>query len=269
MTKHQVICRQRNALILDNKTQIVLTPKIAHAIVGSWIINNQGQLSVKNHCTFYRLKGQKHLPIAANIDQVCLVLAALPKPDYLLADSVQVQSSICKVQWRVIVNKSDLNKHQKIIDTYQKIGFEVILCSAINNETTELVKALDKKTSLFFGQSGVGKSSLIAALFSQDIKTSNLTKGQFGKHTTSVSTLYQNQNFKVIDSPGVRFCFPNSEYNIGQHFPDFAKLKCHFANCKHINEQNCGIKDALAQGKISHSRYLSYQKLIQAQVAAK
>ena len=125
-------------------------------------------------------------------------------------------------------------------------------------------------TAALIGSSGVGKSTLINALIpSLDIETQSISDGiRKGKHTTSVTTLYDlPYGGELIDSPGVReFSLPKLDSDkIIKGFHEIKKLgsHCKYHNCIHINEPECEVREAVNQSKINADRYESYKKMIE------
>lgn len=211
--------------------------------------------------------------IATNID-LALIIASPKMPDLhpRFIDRYILILNKSHIKYKIVINKSDLidEKSQNIIEEFQKRGEEVILTSAINNKgISELKDIVQDKQVILVGQSGVGKSSLTNSLTqNKDIITGNIgTKTKRGHHTTTKSTLYKlDDNSVIIDSPGIR-AISIKHLTIGdikEHFSEFNDYSCKYKDCLHIDEKNsdCGVKQALIQGKISKTRYESYIKLI-------
>ena len=144
-----------------------------------------------------------------------------------------------------------------------------IFSSVLTGEGVEEVRLMLKdKLSLFSGNSGVGKSSLLNALDpSLDLKVGDVSRQhQTGMHTTTYSEVFSIADGKVIDSPGIKgFGIIDMEASdISKFFPDIAHYarNCRFDDCKHINEPNCAVLEALEQQKIAVSRYNSYKSIL-------
>jgi ribosome biogenesis GTPase len=164
--------------------------------------------------------------IAANVDQMIIVCAPLPEVSYLLIDSYLVAASYLGIEPVIVFNKVDLNHSNELQDLYQSLDYKVLTTKAHQKQTlAPLVEAMKDKTSVFIGQSGVGKSSLINTLIPNVTpQTQTISEhSQLGKHTTSASYLYHLPNGgDIIDSPGIREfslwnidkqnCFYNSVY---------------------------------------------------------
>jgi len=214
--------------------------------------------------------------VAANIDQVVIVCALAPKPNLYLIDRYLVATENLPARPLLVINKIDLmdETNEYIVNDinaiYGGIGYSVIETSATRlNGLDELQRELSGKTSILVGLSGVGKSSLIKDLLPGiDIRIGEISQvSQEGKHTTTVSSLYQMPDGgRLIDSPGVRDFTPvNLERE--EILNGFIELKpcrghCKFANCAHDTEPGCAIRDALAKGEVSKQRVDSFLKML-------
>jgi len=211
-------------------------------------------------------------PVAANIDQILVVAAPLPALDLGLIDRYLVAAEMTGIPPVLVVNKVDLLDATQFdwlrdrLGVYEEIGYPVLYASTYQAQGLEALKArLKNHTSIFVGQSGVGKSSLINALLpAQDIRVGDLSaaSGQ-GRHTTTTTVLYQfPEGGKLIDSPGVRaFGLEHASRQQVEHgFREFRPFlgRCRFNNCRHDAEPGCAIKAAVEAGKIRTERYRSY-----------
>jgi ribosome biogenesis GTPase len=220
------------------------------------------------------LKRQEKL-IAANVDQLWLVVAAEPKYQLDLIDRYLVVAENANLPIAIIVNKiellDDLEDLQKDFLVYQNLGYELHFISVKERLNLDNLKQqLADKTHIFLGQSGVGKSSLINELIPDlNIRVNEISeKSKLGKHTTTNTCIYKiASGGDLIDSPGIReFQLDNlSTKDILNGFIEFQPLlgHCRFRNCQHINEPNCAIKVALESGDIHPYRYNSYLRLIE------
>jgi ribosome biogenesis GTPase / thiamine phosphate phosphatase len=220
--------------------------------------------------------GNKAKPVAANIDQVVIVCALVPKPNLYLIDRYLVATENLPARPLLVINKTDLmdetSEHivNDINAIYGGIGYRVIETSATRmNGLDELQCELSGKTSILVGLSGVGKSSLIKDLLPEiDIRIGEISvASQEGKHTTTVSSLYlMPEGGKLIDSPGVRDFTPVNlvREEILKGFIELTPYRgrCKFANCTHDHEPGCAIKDALAKGEVSRQRVDSFRKML-------
>ena len=218
-------------------------------------------------------KNEIKRPKMANLTQIVLVVSMkLPKPDLLLLDKQLVFAEYNNIKPIIVLNKIDL-EDDEVIDsiskTYQKIGYNVIKTVANNGEGIDrLQRYLKGNITAFSGNSGVGKSTLINSIFSGDITKEGCIseKNKRGKNTTTSTYLYKiDQNSYVADTPGFS-TFDVSEISsedLCNYFIEFADeiQNCEFVGCTHVKEQSCGIKDAVANGKISEERYNRYCKI--------
>ena len=217
---------------------------------------------------------RSHKLIAANIDELWLVVALEPHYQFELIDRYLVVAENANLKINIVVNKIELAKDLEQVradfSSYESAGYSVHYLSVKNNINIASFKTqLNNKTHIFLGQSGVGKSSLINELIPDlNLRVNEIsTKSKLGKHTTTNTTLYHiPTGGDLIDSPGVReFQLDNlTNQEILHGFKEFKPYlgQCKFRNCVHINEPNCAIKTALDDGKISPKRYESYLNLI-------
>ena len=219
------------------------------------------------------LKRQDRL-IAANIDQLWLVVAIEPHYQFELIDRYLIMAENSNLPINIIVNKIELSNNDNQLSNdfshYIDLGYDVHFLSVKNKTNLEkLKKSLVDRSHIFLGQSGVGKSSLINSLIPDlDLRVNEIsTKSKLGKHTTTNTTIYHiPSGGDLIDSPGIReFQLDDlTEKQIVNGFREFKSLigKCRFRNCQHINEPNCAIKKAIESGNINSSRYESYLNIL-------
>ena len=212
--------------------------------------------------------------IAANIDQLWLVVAIEPHYEYELIDRYLIMAENSHLPIGIIVNKIELlgneNEMNSDFSHYTSLGYDVHFLSVKERTNLQAFKEqLINKSHIFLGQSGVGKSSLINSLIPDlELRINEISnKSKLGKHTTTNTTIYHiPSGGDLIDSPGVReFQLDDlSELEIKSGFKEFKALsrECRFRNCKHINEPNCSIKIAMESGEINKNRYQSYLNII-------
>ena len=214
-------------------------------------------------------------PKIANITQMIFVLSSKdPKPDILMLDKQLAFAEFLGVKSVIVLNKTDLdNKKQfkEIKTNYEKIGYKVIETQAKDGiGIDELKNTLKSNINVFSGNSGVGKSTLINAIFKDQITQEGeiSKKNKKGKNTTTYIKLYEiDENTYIADTPGFSFFFISEieSKDLCKFFKEFKKFikDCEFIGCTHIKEENCGIKRALEDGKITESRYQNFCKIYQ------
>lgn len=217
----------------------------------------------------------KTKPIAANIDQLIIVMAPPPIFAEYLIDRYLAAAELLSISAALIVNKMDLVDPEieieltKRLAPYRAIPYPVLLTSLYAQQGLEkLAELLQHKTSVLVGPSGVGKSSIIA-YFVEDhtIRIGDVSDKGSGKHTTTATRLYHVQgDGQLIDSPGVREfgLWPVTPADLLRAFKEFLPLlsQCKFRDCQHMMEPGCAIKSAVAAGQLSATRYENYQALM-------
>jgi ribosome biogenesis GTPase len=221
--------------------------------------------------------------VAANIDNILVVVAPFPRPHSFLIDRYLVAAEAIGIKPVILLNKVDLidDKNRHILDEltqmYRKLDYEVLQASTVSTATNdgllELKAFLQGKTTVFVGQSGVGKSSLINKLLpGQNLRVGGLTAAtQRGTHTTTTAQLFHFPSIEgkdggqLIDSPGIREfgLWHMDEATILEGFIELRDYigMCKFRDCQHRHEPKCAILDAHAEGKVSDRRMESYLTL--------
>ena len=216
-------------------------------------------------------------PVAANIDAIVVVIAAEPVPHANLIDRYLVAAETVDIPPVILLNKCDLidqsNEAQlnALLQTYSDLGYRVIRTSTKNEQMmSELDEFLQDKISVFVGQSGVGKSSLISTLLpGVDISVGELSqKRKKGTHTTTTARLFHMPiGGDLIDSPGIREfgLWHISEDELLEGFIEFRPHLgyCKFRDCSHEQEPGCAIRAALEDGDITPHRFESYLRIRQ------
>ncbi|KYD08203.1 ribosome small subunit-dependent GTPase A [Heyndrickxia sporothermodurans] len=217
-------------------------------------------------------------PPIANVDQAILIFSA-KEPDFsstlldrflVIIESNDINPIICLTKLDLLTDEEKIHL-MNFVNDYEKIGYQIILSSSKTKEgINELLPYLDEKISVFAGQSGVGKSSLLNAINPElALKTSHISShlGR-GKHTTRhVELIEINNSGLVADTPGfsaLEFDELEAE-NLSNCFPEMAQRssECKFRGCLHVNEPKCAIKNALENNEIADYRYHHYLQFLQ------
>lgn len=211
--------------------------------------------------------------IAANIDQAIIVSAIqMPEIRPHLIDRYIVAAEAGNIRPVVCVNKADLDPEDfcnEFLDVYRRIGYTGVRTSVAKSEGIDDLRAVLKdKASVFVGMSGVGKSSLLNAIqpgLALKIGDINIVLKR-GRHTTTAAQLLKlDFGGYVVDTPGIRQLeLPDiGQGDLEMYFVEFVPhvSKCKFANCSHIPETGCAIKQAVEDGQIDVERYESYVKM--------
>lgn len=216
-------------------------------------------------------------PVAANIDQMIIVVAPQPELVATLLDCYLIAAESLNITPIILLNKIDTLENyahltiDQTIQVYQNLGYQLLRASAVSEHGLDQLRdQLKQKTSVLVGQSGVGKSSLISALMpEQQIRIGELSQQTaLGKHTTSNSVLYHLPcGGDLIDSPGIReFALWHMQpTHIAQGYIEFRPFlqQCKFRDCLHQHEPDCAVKAAVNHDKISRLRYQNYLKIQQ------
>lgn len=210
-------------------------------------------------------------PKVSNISKLIFVLSSKhPKPDLLMLDKQLAFAEFLKIESIIVLNKIDLDEKvefKNIKQVYEKIGYKVIETQAnVGSGVEELKKIMKDNINVFSGNSGVGKSTLINAIFNNNITEEGeiSKKNKRGKNTTTSTKLYEiNKNTYIADTPGFS-TFDISEIeskDLYKYFKEFSDKNCKYVGCTHIKEKECGIKQDVIDGKIDNGRYERFCKI--------
>ena len=212
-------------------------------------------------------------PAVANVDQALVIFAAAkPAPNFNLLDRFLIMMAEQELPCIICFNKQDIvdeEERQKLTSVYENCGCRVVFASATKGEGTEEIRALLRgKTTTVAGPSGVGKSSMVNSLCGDTyMETGEISeKIDRGKHTTRhAELLLIGPDTYIVDTPGFSSLsvFNMEKEELKDFYPEFAKYEdeCRFRGCSHISEPDCGVKNALQDGKISPMRYENYVQI--------
>ncbi|KIR03427.1 Ribosome small subunit-stimulated GTPase EngC [Lachnospiraceae bacterium TWA4] len=206
-------------------------------------------------------------PAAANVDQALLLFACTnPEPNYIMLDKLMIELKRQHVPMKLCFNKMDLDKEEakKLCSIYKDS-----VCISVEERfgMENILEYLDQKTTILAGPSGVGKSSLLNALYpNAKVETGNISrKIQRGKHTTRHCEIFcLAPNTYLMDTPGFTSVNLNLEEILAQdlrfYYPEFDEYEgsCRFQGCVHVHEPDCKVKEAVELGSIPKKRYDSY-----------
>lgn len=214
--------------------------------------------------------------VAANIDFIVLVIAPEPEAHANLIDRYLVAAESSGIETIILLNKIDLlndsnkDKFDELLQGYEKLGYATLKVSSLSDDSlSELKAVLNQRTSVFVGQSGVGKSSLISTLLPDEVlKVGGLSDASgLGRHTTTTSRLYHfPSGGDLIDSPGIREfgLWHMEEEEVLNGFRELRNLAglCRFRNCSHQHEPSCAMLIAVENGEVAAQRLHSYQLIV-------
>lgn len=238
-------------------------------------LGDQGLITAReprrNEVTRYNPKRSATQTLAANVDLVaCVTSAGDPPPSPGFIDRAIVIAIRARLPFALVINKSDLGMPElfaRLARVYRHLGHEVLRCSVIDRcGIRSLAESLRGRRTVLLGHSGVGKSSLANALLDESQRVSAISdKHRQGRHTTTASRLLRGNAIELIDTPGLRE-LDVGEVDVslvGEAFAEFAPFarRCIHADCRHLDEPACAVRESVAGGAILSSRYASYRAL--------
>ena len=209
--------------------------------------------------------------LAANAEVlVCVSSAQSPPFRPRFIDRLLVSAD--RLEPLIVINKSDLSLSPEAKDrirSYERIGYTVVMTSALTGKgLSRLRRKIKKKLTVFCGQSGVGKSTLLNRMFpGLDLAVGVISsKYDRGSHTTSFASLIRaEENFSIIDTPGIRELeiAGVEARDLAFYFPEFVPIaeQCPLSGCRHVDEPDCAVRRAVDRGLIHPDRYESYLRI--------
>lgn len=220
----------------------------------------------------YRSVAHRSKLIAANVTRIIIVVAPVPSFYDLLVNRCLVAAEAANITALICLNKYDLGEPahaaQRRLEPYVRLGYPVLALSA-HHDISPLRPYLSGQTSVFVGQSGMGKSSLINAL----IPEARTPVGEIsaaldsGRHTTTSARMYRlDASSRLIDSPGMQeFGLSHIQpEQLDRYFVEFRQYigHCRFSNCRHQHEPDCAVAEAAAAGNITPARLTAYRQIL-------
>ena len=216
-------------------------------------------------------KSQLVRPSVANVDMLMLVVASVPQPDMLLCDKLIVRAQRGNMTPVLCVNKIDLGDElaKRLAEEYRGTALRVYAVSAHTGEgVEELREAMRGKVTCLAGQSAVGKSSLLNALFGLELETGGLSrKTERGRHTTRRAEMMALAGMTVLDTPGFSLLELEDDLEpeaFALSYPEYGELAdgCRFKPCLHDREPGCAVRAAVENGELGRARWERYRQLL-------
>lgn len=280
----QIIAHHGSRLLLQTDSgerAQIKTPLDQKWAVGDRVTLNENQTITaleRKRALTYLDKNQNERILASNLDILLIVTAcgALFRP--ALLDRFIVAADAAEIRPHILINKTDLaspdesglDEIERARRRYENVGIGITALNALAKIGIDKVSSIiGDKIGALVGHSGVGKTTIFNALTQSEIQRATAPinpKTSKGRHkTTSTLMLKTVGGGALIDSPGIRSFSPNliESATLARHFPGFAPYldQCRYADCAHISEPGCAIKEAVARGKITPESIASYERL--------
>ncbi len=244
-----------------------ITPLVGDRVIIS--VEENGKNSID---TISERRNNFNRPPIANVDNLVIVSSTCdPKPNLLIIDRLTAVAFHKGVRPIIVFTKNDLQDASEYLEIYKNTGIPTFVVSNLTGDGVEQIKALlDNSVSVFTGNSGVGKSSLLNCIAPEfSLATGEISqKLGRGRHTTRHVELFRVGNGFIADTPG--FSSLDFETNdvirkeeLAECFPEFSEYlgMCKFTSCSHINDKGCRVKQAVDECRISKSRHDNYTSL--------
>jgi ribosome biogenesis GTPase len=208
--------------------------------------------------------------MAANVDLLVAVTAlADPPPRLATLDQLLAFAEFEEIEAAVVFTKPDLAESARsteLLEVYQRAGYRVLCINPkLGERVDDLRSLLPGRHAMLVGNSGVGKSTIFRALGGEGA-VGEVSRHGLGRQTTTAARLYRLEGGFLIDSPGI------NEFGLGEidaatlaygfrEIPPLAPA-CRFTDCTHLNEPDCAVKAAAADGRVAQSRYDSYRRIL-------
>ena len=266
---------------IDGFQSFILIQKQSNLVIGDRVICNE---LISDDCTIQKILDQDNSlkkmgsngvtqNIANNVSNVVIVLSSQPKPNLFLLDKLILiaETNQCKVN--IVINKCDLDhvSLKESLNYYLDLGYPISIVSAKENINKDsLLDILKNESSIFLGQSGVGKSTLINWLLKDEtIKTNALSeKNLRGRHTTTTTKVHiMGDHTYLFDTPGMENLYPDisNKHHVQDGFIEMLSKRsdCKYRDCLHINEPQCSVKDSMMNSESSKRRHTHYVKIVE------
>ena len=219
-------------------------------------------------------KNQLIRPPIANIDQLVIVIAKIPEPDFMIVDKLILFSLCYGIEPCIVVNKIDISNEicAYVEKAYKNVVNNIIFTNALTGDGVDTLKSIMRnKLSAFAGQSAVGKSALVNLIMKKHATSVGeiSIKNQKGKNTTRHCEIFFEDSIMITDTAGFTSLdeklLPIAYYELPYYYPDFVKYLhgCKYKSCAHFNEkvEECAVKRAVLDGLVDKQRFLRYKEI--------